>query len=218
MNAASFDGLGNADGSFDIQSLVPVVPGGAADLYTGCMTIMTMTDGGETAESYGFIPAAESADGKDGWFNDIGQRVNKTFAPGEGFVLVSDFEEGTLQSAGQVANKDTIFVMIPGVNSCGNTSSATIDIGDIKVGSAVTPEGELVTTDLYTGCMTYMTLTDGGETANSYGFIPAAESTDGQDGWFNDVGARVTLDIPAGQGFIIVNDFEGGAIKIPSAL
>lgn len=215
MNAASFDGLGNADGSFDIQNIKPKT---AEELYTGCMTIMTMTDGGETGDTFVFYPAAESPDGEDGWFDDVGARVVKTFAPGEGFVIMNDFEDGTLQTAGQVANKDTIFVMIPGVNSCGNTSSATIDIGDIKVGSAVTEEGELVTEDLYTGCMSYMTLTDGGETADTYVFYPAAESPDGEDGWFDDVGARVTLAIPAGQGFIMMNDFEGGAIKIPSAL
>ena len=225
MGSASFDTIGG--GAVNLQDIVPVV-GEEEELYTGGFMIMTMTDGGETGETYVYTIAEEATDGiaKAGWFDGTGARVNKTFLPGEGFVTVSDYETGRLQTAGQVATESTIFMLGTGVNSCGNTTSAPVSIGNINVGVGVDAEGNLLALnpdsgeELYTGGVMIMTLTDGGETDETYVYTLASEATDGiaQAGWFDGTGARVNVSFPAGKGFIAVSDYEGGCIELPSAL
>ena len=221
MGAAAFDAVGG--GEVDVQSLTPVV-GTTEELYSGGFMIMTLTDGGETDETYVYTLAADAPDGKDGWFDGNGDRVVKTFKPGEGFVTVSDYETGKLQSAGSVADSDSIFVLGTGVNSCGNTTSGTVNIEEIGVGVGVDAEGNLLTVnpdngeELYSGGVMIMTLTDGGETDETFVFTLAADAPDGLDGWFDGNGDRITIDFDAGVGFVVVSDYTEGCISLPSAL
>ena len=226
MGSAAFDAVGSA--AVNIQDIVPVV-GEGEELYTGGFMIMTMTDGGETGDTYVYTMAADSTDGiaQAGWFDMYGNRVNKTFLPGEGFVTVSDYETGKLQTAGQVAEDNTIFMLGTGVNSCGNTTSAPVPIANINVGVGVNTEtgallalNETTGEEIYTGGITIMTLTDGGETDETYVYTTAADATDGiaQAGWFDLNGNRVTISFDAGVGFIVVSDYEGGCIELPAAL
>ena len=229
QKSSAFDGVSTA--ATDIQNIIPKV-GEGEDLYSGGFVIMTLTDGGETAESFSFFLAAdaEAIDGvaKDGWFDDAGQRAVKTFLPGEGFVLVSDYENGSITTAGAVANEDTVFALATGINSCGNTTSGQIGINQLTVGVGVDTEGNLLASnsttgeDIYSGGIVAMTLTDGGETAENISFFLAAdaEAIDGvaQDGWFDDAGQRSTKPFAAGEGFIIVSDYAESYIKLPSAL
>ena len=223
MGSAAFDSVGG--GAVDIQSIVPVV-GSEEELYTGGFVIMTMTDGGSTDETYVYTLAADAADGKDGWFDSNGERVVKTFLPGEGFVTSSDYETGKLQTSGAVAQEDTVFSLGTGINSCGNTMSAQLSIADIAAGVALDAEGNLLkvnaTTEeeLYTGGVVIMTLTDGGSTDQTYVYTLAEDATDeiAKDGWFDSNGQRVTVDFDAGVGFIVSSDFAESYIKLPSVL
>ena len=225
MGSAAFDAIGGA--AINIQDIVPVV-GEEEELYTGGFTIMTMTDGGETDQNYSYYTAEDAPDGaaKAGWFDGNGVRVNKVFQPGEGFVTVSDYEFGKIQSAGSVPTENTILAVGTGVNTCGNTTSADLSIQKIEVGVDVDENGELLAfnseteEELYTGGFTVMTLTDGGETDANYSYYTAEDAPDGvsKAGWFDGAGVRVNLTFGAGTGFIIVSDYEGGYIALPSAL
>lgn len=220
-----------ATAATDIQTIIPKVGEGEA-LYSGGFVIMTLTDGGETDEGFTFFLAAdaEGIDGvaKDGWFDDAGQRATKTFLPGEGFLLSSDYENGTITTAGAVANEDTVFALQTGINSCGNTMAAQFGINQLTVGVGIDASGNLLASntttgeDLYSGGIVAMTLTDGGETDEGFTFFLAAdaEGIDGvaQDGWFDDAGARSTQPFAAGEGFIISSDYVESYIKLPSAL
>ena len=223
--SAAFDAVGGA--AVDIQDITPVV-GTAEELYTGGFVIMTLTDGGETGASFTFTLAEDAPDGieSNGWFDDLGNRAVKTFLPGEGFVLSSDYEEGQLTTSGAVAKEDTIFSLGTGINSCGNTMSKSITINQVVPGVAVSEEGELLTTnttteeELYTGGLVIMTLTDGGETGASYTFTLAADAPDSvnADGWFDDFGERSTEPFDAGVGFVVSSDYTESYIKLPTAL
>ncbi len=224
MGSPAFDAVSGA--GVDVQSITPVIGSTEEELYTGGMMLMTMTDGGETDKTYIYTLAADASDGKDGWFDSVtGERVEKTFLPGEGFVTASDYETGKIQSSGAVATDDTVFVLATGINSCGNTTSGTLSIEKIKAGVGVDAEGNLLSVnptneeELYTGGVMIMTLTDGGETDKTYIYTLAADAADGKDGWFDSVtGERVTVDFAAGAGFIVASDYAEGCIKLPSAL
>ena len=223
QKSSAFDGVSTA--ATDIQNIIPKV-GEGEDIYSGGFVIMTLTDGGETDESFTFILAADAPDGgTDGWFDDAGERAVKTFLPGEGFVLVSDFATGTLTTAGAVANEDTVFALSTGINSCGNTTAGQIGINQLTVGVDVDASGNLLASNdttgeaIYSGGIVAMMLTDGGETDESFTFILAADAPDGgTDGWFDDAGDRSTKPFAAGEGFIIVTDYNESYIKLPSAL
>ena len=226
MGSAAFDAVGSA--AVNIQDIVPVV-GEGEELYTGGFMIMTMTDGGETDEMYSYYTAADAPDGiaTAGWFDPDGVRVAKTFLPGEGFVTVSDYETGKLQTSGQVASDNTAFALITGVNSCGNTTSATLPLQNIAVGVAINATtGDLLAAneatgeEIYTGGLMVMTLTDGGETDEMYSYYTAADAPDGNAtaGWFDPDGNRVTKSFEAGVGFLVVSDYTESYIGLPSAL
>lgn len=221
MGAPAFDAVGGS--AVNVQDITPIV-GEAEELYTGGFNIMTMTDGGETDETYSYYTAGDAPDGVAGWFDGDGVRVTKTFLPGEGFVTVSDYETGKLQTSGQVADGETIFILGTGVNSCGNTTSAPLSIEAFTVGVGVDAEGNVLTVnpdtseELYTGGLVIMTLTDGGETDESYSYYTAADAPDGVAGWFDGDGQRVTKTFAAGVGFIVVSDYTEGCIALPSAL
>ena len=223
MGAAAFDPIGAA--TVDIQSISPAV-GTTEELYTGGVMLMTMTDGGETGDTYIYYTASDAPDGQGaGWFDTVGVRAVKTFYPGEGFVTVSDYETGALQSSGQVPNEATIFTLGTGVNSCGNTTPVSVGIANIAVGVGVDSEGNLLAVnpttseELYTGGVMIMTLTDGGETDETYIYYVAADAPDGLGaGWFDTLGARVSISFEAGEGFIAVSDYTEGCISIPAAL
>ena len=223
QKSAAFDGVTTA--ATDIQNIIPKV-GEGEELYTGGFVIMTLTDGGETGTSYFYTLAADASDGLgNGWFDDAGQRADKTFLPGEGFVLSSDYENGTITTAGAVANEDTVFALSTGINSCGNTTAGQFGINQLTVGVGIDAEGNLLTLntdsgeELYTGGIVGMTLTDGGETAESFFYTLAADAPDGgANGWFDDAGERSSKPFAAGEGFIISSDYAESYIKIPSAL
>ena len=221
MGAPAFDAVGGS--AVNIQDIVPVLGSTEEELYTGGFVIMTMTDGGETDESFAYYTAEDAPDGVAGWFDGAGNRSEKTFAPGEGFVTSSDYETGKLQTSGQVADAITIFQLGTGVNSCGNTTSGSVSVQAINVGVGVDAEGNLLSTnaaeeELYTGGLVIMTLTDGGETDESYSYYTADDAPDGSAGWFDGAGDRVVKTFDAGVGFIVSSDYEESYISLPSAL
>ena len=71
-------------------------------------------------------------------------------------------------------------------------------------------EGE----ELYSGGFVIMALTDGGETAESFTYTLAADASDGiaKDGWFDDLGNRATKTYLPAEGFVLVSDYETGAL------
>lgn len=224
MGSAAFDAV--SGGAVDVQSITPVLGSVEEELYTGGVMIMTMTDGGETDKTYIYTLAADASDGIAGWFDSVtGARVEKTFLPGEGFVTASDYETAKIQTSGAVAQEDSVFVLGTGINSCGNTTSGTLAIDAIQVGVGVDAEGNLLAVnpdndeELYTGGIMIMTLTDGGETDKTYIYTLAADASDGIAGWFDSVtGERVSVNIQAGEGFIVASDYTEGCILLPSAL
>ena len=215
----------------DIQDIVPQAPAGE-DLYTGAFTIMTLTSGTETDQNYFYLTAEDAAlvDGvaKAGWFNeDQDTRLsNVKFTPGEGFLVISDFDDATVTFAGAVAQGDTVMELGAGANFCGNNALRNLDIQSITVGSDCDENGVLSWTseEAYTGCFTIMTLTPGTETDKNYFYVTAAdaEMIDGvaEAGWFNeDQDTRLTGDnavtfLP-GDGFLLVSDFDTAYVKIP---
>lgn len=225
MGAAAFNGLSGA--AINIQDIIPVV-GEEEELYTGGFTIMTMTDGGETDETYSYYTAEDAPDGLGvaGWYDLSGVRATKTFLPGEGFVTSSDYDAGKLQTAGEVAVENIVFTLGTGINSCGNTTSAPVGIQSIGVGVGVDENGNLLSVnetsgeEIYTGGITIMTLTDGGETDETYSFYTAEDAPDGlgDAGWYDLSGVRATVSFGAGVGFIVSSDYQGGCIELPSAL
>ena len=154
-----FDGV--AADPMDIQSIIPVQPDGE-ELYSGAFQIMTLTAGTETDDTYLYL-TAEDAEGVDGvatagWFNlDMDTRLTGddavTFAPGEGFLVISDFDDATVTFAGRVAKGDTIVAIGAGANFCGNNALQALDIQSIVVGTECDSEGNITTPaeDLYSG-------------------------------------------------------------------
>ena len=225
--AQAFDAIANS--GFNLVDIKPVINTELEEMYTGGVVIMTLTDGGATDQTYIWTLEEDAGDGEgEGWFDDQGVRItDKVFLPGEGFVVSTDFETSKLVTAGQVAVEDTVFNLITGINSCGNTMSASFKLGDIEAGVGVDENGDMLLVneesgeELYTGGIVIMTLTDGGATDQTYIYTLEEDAADGEGaGWFNDQGERcddsVTFD--AGIGFVVSSDFVGGCIRIPSAL
>ena len=86
-------------------------------------------------------------------------------------------------------------------------SAGAVNIQDIV---PVVGEGE----ELYSGGFVIMALTDGGETAESFTYTLAADASDGiaKDGWFDDLGNRATKTYLPAEGFVLVSDYETGAL------
>ena len=227
-----FDGL--AVDSVDIQQIVPTVPDGE-ELYSGAFQIMTLTAGTATDATYLYL-TAEDAEGVDGvatagWFNmDMDTRMSGDdavlFAPGEGFLVVSDFDGATVTFSGKVAQGDTIIQLGAGANFCGNNALASLDIQGIAVGTECDAEGNISTPvdDLYSGAFQIMTLTPGTATDATYLYLTAedAEGVDGDAtaGWFNmDMDTRMSGDdavaFASGEGFLVISDFDEAYVKIP---
>ena len=226
---ACFDGI--AVENMDIQDIVPQAPAGE-DLYTGAFTIMTLTSDTATDKNYFYFTAEDAAavDGvaKAGWFNeDMDTRLTDVvFTPGEGFLVVSDFDDATVTFAGAVAQGDTIVELSAGANFCGNNALQALDMQSITVGSDCDESGNLSWTseEAYTGCFTIMTLTSDTATDKNYFWFTAAdaEAVDGiaEAGWFNeDMDTRMTGDnavsFDAGEGFLLISDFDTAYAKIP---
>ena len=226
---ACFDGV--ASSPMNIQDIIPTVPEGE-ELYTGAFTIMTLTESTETDKNYFYFTAedAEGVDGvaKAGWFNEnMDTRLEGvTFLPGEGFLVVSDFDGASVTFSGSVAQGDTVIELGAGANFCGNNALNDLDIQSITVGAECDEDGNLTwgETEAYTGCFTIMTLTDSTETDKNYFYITAedAEGIDGvaKAGWFNEnMDARLTgedaVTFAAGEGFLVISDFDTAFVKIP---
>lgn len=225
--AQAFDAIANE--GFNLVDIKPVIDTDTEEMYTGGIVIMTLTDGGETDQTYFWTIAEDAADGEgEGWFDDQGIRItDKVFLPGEGFLVGTDYETSKLMTAGQVAAEDTVFTLITGLNCCGNTMSASFKLGDIEVGVGVDEDGNLLAfneetgDELYTGGIVIMTLTDGGETDQTYFYTLADDAADGEGaGWFNDQGERCdeSVSFDAGIGFLVGSDYVAGCIRTPSAL
>ena len=201
-------------GSVDIQSIVVEGEGVTA----GAIQIQTLTSGGETAETFYWIPADEVGDydmEAAGWFDvDNWCVADKTFADGEGFLTSNDFGDGaTIMFAGQVADGATESEISSNFAVAGNCTPVAVDIQSIVV------TGEGVTA----GAIQIQTLTSGGETAETFYWVPADEIGDydmEEEGWF-DVDNWCVADktFAAGEGFLTSNDFgDGATLKIPSPL
>lgn len=229
---ACFDGV--AAEAMDIQDIVPTQPDGE-ELYDGAFQIMTQTDDLATDRTYFYLTAetAESIDGvaKTGWFDDgmsyrlVGDDA-VTFAPGEGFLVLSDFDDATVTFAGKVAKGDTIVPIGSGANFCGNNALQALDIQAIAIGTECDETGNVSTPvdDLYDGAFQIMTFTDDLATDKTYFYLTAetAESIDGlaTEGWFDDgMSYRLTGDdavsFESGEAFIVMSDFDEAYVKIP---
>ena len=226
MMAQAFDAIANE--GFNLANIKPVVDTELEEMYTGGVVIMTLTDGGSTDKTYIWTLAEDAADGNgEGWFDDQGVRiVDEEFLPGEGFLVGTDFETSKLTTAGQVAGQDTVFSLITGLNCCGNTMSASFNLGAIEAGVGVDEDGNMLMVnddgdELYTGGIVIMTLTDGGSTDKTYIYTLSEDAGDGEGaGWFDDQGIRQddNVSFDAGIGFLVSSDYVAGCIRIPSAL
>ena len=200
--------------AFDLQTIKVEGEG----LGAGQVQLQTMTTGGETDQTFLWIPTDEAGDydmEAEGWFNpDEWAQAEKTVAVGEGLVTMNDFGEGaTITFDGEVTQGATEVPVAPLVSTSGNCTPVAIDIQSI----VVTGEG------LAAGQIQMQTLTSGGETDKTFYWIPEEEAGDYDmegEGWFNpDEWAQAEYTIAAGEGVVLMNDFgEGATIKFPSPL
>ena len=227
-----FDGI--ASEAMNIQDIIPNVPAGE-ELYSGAFGIMTLTDDTATDKTYFYVTAedAEEVDGvaMAGWFDEnMSKRLSGddavTFAPGEGFLVLSDFDDVTVTFAGKVAKGDTIVQIAAGANFCGNNALQPLDIQSIAIGTECDAAGNISTPaeDLYSGAFGIMTLTDDTATDKTYFYVTAedAKEVDGvaMAGWFDEnMSERLTeanaVTFEAGEGFLILSDFDEAYVKIP---
>lgn len=201
---AEFNGVGTA--GMDIQALKP----SADDIYGGAFSIQVCDEYMATTAQYYYIPASESPDGADGWFEeDFATRVVKTLNSAEGFIFMSDFDdgEGILTTAGEVIFAEQTVNIPMNASLLGNNRPVALNIQDI----AVVADGN------YGGAVSIQVCDEYMATTAQYYFIPADESPDGEDGWFDeDFATRTTLTFAPGEAFIIMSDFDNAQIKIPS--
>ena len=80
----------------DIQSIIPVVAEGD-DLESGDFTMQIISDTGRVTTQYMYVLGEDIDDGyADGWYEEDWETIaEKTFAPGEGFLMYAA-KEGTL--------------------------------------------------------------------------------------------------------------------------
>ena len=84
--------------SVNIQSIVPVVAEGD-ELESGDFTIQLISDTGRVTTQYAYVLGEDIDDGyADGWYEEDWETiVEKTFAPGEGFLMVAAKDGGALE-------------------------------------------------------------------------------------------------------------------------
>ena len=83
--------------SVNIQSIVPAVADGD-ELLSGDFVIQIIGDTGRVLNSYAYVLGEDIDDGyADGWYEEDWETlVEKTFAPGEGFLMSAAKDGGTL--------------------------------------------------------------------------------------------------------------------------
>ena len=210
----------------DIQAIVPEVVG-EEEFYSGGVQIQVMTSGLATEATYVYL-TAEDAEGVDGvaeagWFDeDWSARVVKTFAAGEGFVGVSDYDAARIQTSGAVVSDAQIITLGVNANLCGNNRPVALDMQDILPGLEYDEKTSSISLgdDFYSGCVQIQTMTSGLATESTYAYLTAedAEGVDGltQAGWFDeDWSGRVDKEFEAGEGFVAVSDMDTAYIKLP---
>ena len=89
LAGAPFDMVG-AEG-MDIQQIKPAGEG----LYGGAVTLKLLKSDLSDDAEYFFLPPEEAPDGETaGWYlDDYATLVEKTFGPGEGFILVNSLDD-----------------------------------------------------------------------------------------------------------------------------
>lgn len=224
LRASEFDMV--AGEGMDIQAIIPAVVG-EEEFYSGGVQIQLVTSGMETEATYAYL-TAEDAEGVDGvaeagWFDeDWTARVVKTFAAGEGFVGVSDYDAASMQTSGKVVSDAQIITLSANANLCGNNRPVALDMQDVLPGLEYDEQTSSISLgdDFYSGCVQIQTVTSGMETEATYAYLTAedAEGVDGvaKAGWFDeDWTERIDKDFAAGEGFVAVSDMDTAYIKLP---
>lgn len=218
LASVPFDMVG--DEGMDIQNIKPA----GDDIYGGAITLKLLNDDLSDKAEYFFYPAAEAPDGgEDGWWDEnVENRVVKTFAPGEGFILVNGLENGKTTYSGQVMVGKPTWEIAPNANLAGNITPIDLDVQDIKVGTGVDSEGNLTdeNDEIYGGAISIKLLNDDLSDDVEYFYYPAAEAPDGgENGWWDEnVENRVVKTFAPGEGFIVVSGVAAGFVQIPAAL
>ena len=218
LAGAPFDMVG-AEG-MDIQQIKPA----GDDLYGGGVTLKLLNANlGDLAE-YVYLPAEEAPDGETaGWYlDDFQTLVEKTFAPGEGFILMNNLENGTATYSGQVIGGKPTWEVAPNANLAGNITPVDLSIQGIEVNAAIDEDGNLCDPDgsLYGGAFTLKLLNANLGDLAEYVYVPAIEAPDGETaGWYlDDFQTLVEKSFAPSEGFVIMCNLDAGFVQIPAAI
>ena len=218
LAGAPFDMVGAA--GMDINQIIPKNAG----IFGGAFTMkLLQSDLSDDAEYY-FIPEAEAPDGGSaGWFlDDMSTRVSKTFAPGEGFIIMNNLSDSAVSFSGEVAVGKPTWEVAPNANLAGNITPIDLDINDIVLGASVDANGNVVDPngEVFGGSCTLKLLQSDLSDDAEYYYIPEAEAPDGgSSGWFlDDMTTRVSRTFAPGEGFIIMCNLSSAFVQIPAAL
>ena len=218
LAGAPFDMVG--DEGMDIQNIRP----DGDDMYGGGVSLKLLNSGlGDLAE-YFYLPAEEAPDGETaGWYEeDYTTLVDKTFDPGEGFILMNNLENGKSTYSGQVMVGKPTWEVAPNANLAGNITPIDLDIQNIKVGSGVDGEGNVADTEgtMYGGAFSIKLLNSGLGDLVEYFYLPAEEAPDGETaGWYlDDYTTLVDQTFGPSVGFVVMCNLDAGFVQIPAAL
>ena len=217
LRAAQFN-MVSAEG-MDIQTIMPSIPEGE-EFYSGCIQIQLCTSGMGTEATYMYLTAEDSPDGEAGWYDEVWEnRIEKTFAQGEGFVAVSDYDTGFVTTAGEVISGAQVVPLAGNANLCGNNRPTELDIQDIIPGLVYDEETGALSKgeDFYSGCVQIQLCTSGMGTEATYMYLTAEDSPDGEEGWYDEVWEnRIEKTFNAGEGFVAVSDYDEAFISLPA--
>ena len=216
LAGAPFDMVG--DEGMDIQNIKP----DGDDMYGGGVTLKLLNSDLSDQVEYIYLPAEEAPGGEAGWYeDDYATLVDKTFDPGEGFILVNNLENGKSTYSGQVMVGKPTWEVAPNANLAGNITPIDLDIQDIIVGSGVDGEGNVADTEgsMYGGAFTLKLLNSDLSDKVEYIYLPSEEALGGVAGWYEDDYSTLADEtFVGGAGFIVVCNLDAGFVQIPAAL
>ena len=182
----------------DLQKIVPV---GENVSGTGDITLQTFTDEANSDEVFSWFTEADMGFA-DGWYNDSFELAEKTFAPGEGFMLGAAAGAIQLNFAGEVNLAEKIIDCGANYSLLGNFRPVSIDL------QSIVPQGDNVSG---TGDITLQTFTDEANSDEVFSWFTEADMGFA-DGWYNDSFELAEKTFAPGEGFML--GAASGAIQL----
>ena len=208
----------SSNGKLDIQKMIPVDADGERLDYE--FTIQEISDRGTVIKSYDYILAESSDDGEmEGWLTTDEETweqvvVDRIFDIGEGFLIYSTAQEGSMRYAGEVVKDQVLVPVRKNLSVQGNIRPCQVDIQTLI---PVDGDGEVLDYEF-----TIQETTDRGTVVKSYDYILAESSDDGEmEGWLTtdeETWEQVVVErtFKPGEGFLIYSTAAEGYLSFPA--